>query len=114
MEEKISMCGLACHECGAYLATVADDDVKRAETALEWSAQFGAEIKLEEINCAGCLSTEEPLFKHCIVCQIRACGMDKELLNCGCCDEYPCDKLGMIHEYAPDAKERLDKIRGRA
>jgi len=114
VEEKISMCGLSCHECGAYQAAMADDDAKRAETAREWSVQFGADILPDEINCTGCLSTEDPLFKHCTVCQVRTCGMGKDLQNCGYCDEYPCDNLGMIHEHVPDAKERLDAIRSQA
>ncbi len=33
MDEMISNCGILCHECGAYLATKADDDGKRREVA---------------------------------------------------------------------------------
>jgi len=37
MKQMIAFCGLACHECGALLATQDDDDAKRAEVAQGWS-----------------------------------------------------------------------------
>lgn len=113
MEEIIALCGLACHECGALLATKNNDDEKRAEVAQLWAKLFKVEIKLEDINCDGCLSEGGRLFSYCKVCEIRRCGMEKGVANCAYCNEYPCKKLDFIFRAAPDSKKRLDEIRSR-
>ena len=49
MKEMIAVCGLDCHECGAFLATQDNDNQKRVEVAQEWSRLFKVEIKPEDI-----------------------------------------------------------------
>ena len=110
MKEMIAYCGLACHQCGAHLATIDDDDQKRAEVAQEWSKLFKTEIKPESIDCDGCQSDSGRLFSYCNVCEIRNCGKDKDVQNCGHCADYPCDKLDWIFKVEPEAKRRLDEI----
>ena len=111
MNEMIAICGLNCYECGAFLAAKENDDRKRYEVAQEWSRLFKVEIKPEDINCDGCQSDGGRLFNYCKVCEIRKCGKEKVLENCGYCDEYPCHKLNFIFSNAPGAKSRLDKIK---
>ena len=111
METMIAFCGLACHECGALLATENNDNEQRAEVAKLWSKLFKTKIQPDDINCDGCLSEGGRLFSHCNVCEIRDCGMDKEVLNCGYCNEYPCEKLDFVFKAAPDARIRLDEIK---
>jgi hypothetical protein len=106
----VAVCGLDCSKCGAFLATKENDDFKRAEVAQEWSKLFKVDIKPEDINCDGCLSEGERIFNYCKVCEIRKCGKEKGLKNCGHCGEYPCQKLDFIFNNAPDAKKRLDKM----
>ena len=53
MDKMISMCGLECHECGARIATLTNDDAKRAETAAEWARQFGATDTMNVRGIAG-------------------------------------------------------------
>jgi hypothetical protein len=113
MEEMVSFCGLLCNECGAFIATKNNDDKKRKEVAELWHKEFNVEIKLEEINCSGCLSDSEPLFKHCKVCEVRKCGKEKAIENCAHCDEYACEKLEKIFQMASETKKRLDKIRSK-
>lgn len=113
MEEMIAYCGLACHECGALLATKNDDDEKRVEVAQLWSEMFNTEIKPEDINCDGCLSVNGRRFSHCEVCEIRKCGMAQGVENCAHCKEYPCNKLDLIFAAVPDSKRRLDEIKDR-
>jgi hypothetical protein len=110
LEEIIAFCGLDCHECGAFLATQENDDQKRATVAQEWSRLFKVEIKLEDINCDGCLSEGGRVFNYRKVCEIRKCGKGKSLKNCGYCGKYPYQKLDFIFSNAPDAKNRLYKI----
>jgi len=111
MTQNIAFCGLDCGKCGAYLATKEDSDEKRAEVAKMWSKMFNAEIKSEQINCYGCHSVEGPRFNHCEVCEIRKCGLEKEVDNCALCSEYSCDKLEAFFKMAPDAKANLEKLR---
>jgi Protein of unknown function (DUF3795) len=110
MEEMIAYCGLACQECGAFLATRENDDQKREQVARQWSRMFKAEINPGDINCKGCLSREEPLFSHCKICEIRSCGLGRGVVHCGVCADYPCTKLDVIFKGVPAAKERLDEI----
>ena len=79
MKGMVAICGLACHECDAFLATKQNDDAKRAEVAQQWSKQYNANIKPEDIYCDGCLSKGGYLFGHCNVCEIRKCGMEKRI-----------------------------------
>jgi hypothetical protein len=110
LKELIAVCGLDCRECGAFLATQENDDQKRARVAQEWSKRFKIEVNPEDINCDGCLSAGGRLFNYCQVCEIRKCGKEKSLKNCGYCREYPCHKLNFIFSNSPDAKNQLDKI----
>ena len=111
MAEMIAFCGLACHECGAFLATKNDDDKKRAEVAQLWSKKFNTDIKPGDINCDGCLSDSGLVFNYCKVCKIRKCGREKDIANCAHCRDYACEKLEKFFEMVPDAKKQLDEIR---
>ena len=105
------MCGISCSGCGAYLAYQSNDDNLREKTAKEWSKEYNADIKPENINCNGCVSENGPYFSHCYECEIRECGLEKDVKNCAYCDEYACEQLEKFFEWAPTAKETLDKIR---
>jgi hypothetical protein len=107
----IAFCGIICTDCRAFIATLEDDDAKRRETAEVWSKTVGEEIRPEEINCDGCLSIEGRHINHCFVCEIRKCGMEKEVENCAHCIKYPCEKLARFLEQSPKAKKRLEEIR---
>ena len=111
MEQMIAYCGLTCRQCGAYEATMNDDNQKRVEVAKQWSRQYSTILKPEDIECEGCLSMSENLFKHCLVCDIRKCGLEKGVANCAHCDDYGCEKITRFFEMVPDAKKQLDEIR---
>lgn len=111
MSEMMSVCGLLCNECDAFIATKDDDDNKRAEVAQLWSQQYDADLKPEDINCDGCTSDSERLFAHCKGCEIRKCARPKAIENCAHCDEYACEKVEKIFQMVPEAKKRLDVIR---
>ena len=109
MENIIACCGVSCHECPAYLATIHDDDEAKAKIARQWS---NGEItfKAADITCSGCLSTEGSLFAHCKSCDVRKCVIEKNLSNCAFCDDYACEKLNRCFEGDPNAKLTLDAI----
>lgn len=107
----IAYCGLNCSNCIAYIATMENDDAKRATVAQQWSSAYNADIKPEDINCFGCKS-EGPKVYYCEnMCQIRLCCMEKQLENCACCPDYKCETLAGFISLAPEAGQTLEKLR---
>lgn len=111
MNAMIAYCGSACQECEAFVATRNNDDAKRAEIARVWSERYHAEIKAEDINCAGCKSTGTTRFNYCNICEIRKCAAERGAENCAGCGDYPCEMLNKFFEVAPDNKKMLDAMR---
>ena len=111
MENFIGICGLICNNCGAFIATLADDDDLRRETAENWSMMYNVEIRAVDINCDGCTSNGGVHFNYCSKCEIRACGLKHKVDSCAHCPEYICDKLANFIKIAPEARNTLDEIR---
>ncbi len=51
-------------------------------------------------------------MKFCETCQVRQCGMEKNVSNCAYCGDYPCDKLNEVWKMfeSGEAKKILDMI----
>lgn len=113
MSDMIAYCGINCATCGAYIATKNNDDGRRKKTAEQWSKMYNADISPEDINCVGCTSEIEPVFNHCHVCEMRKCALEKGIVNCAHCTDYPCDRLEAFFKVAPESKKNLDAIRER-
>ena len=110
MEKVIGMCGLICSDCPAYIATQNDDDEERKKTAQSWTSDE-YRLKPGDINCDGCITTGNRIMSFCFECDIRQCGVEREVENCAHCDEYPCGKLEKPFEKNPGMKATLDEIR---
>jgi hypothetical protein len=111
-EVLVSMCGINCLGCPAYIAKRADDLELRKKTSKEWSSpEF--QVTPEEISCDGCIEVDGELFKHCNVCEVRLCGLEKSLENCAHCDEYACEKLEELWNMfnMTEPRDLLDSIR---
>jgi len=110
--KKISLCGLDCSDCPCFLAYQNNNDELRVKTAKKWAKLYDQpDLKPEDMNCLGCLSLEEPVFRHCKVCEVRKCGLEKGVQNCGVCVEYKsCKLIANLHEMIPEAKEVCDKM----
>ena len=111
-EQLVAICGINCLGCPAYIAEKTDDNELREKTAKEWSSpEFS--VKADEISCDGCTELDGTLFKHCNVCEVRLCGLDKGVANCAHCDDYSCEKLeGLWNMFnLTEPKEILDGIR---
>lgn len=115
-QKLISICGLDCASCDAYIATRQNDDKLREETGRRWTKRYQQEgrdrppLSPNDINCDGCHS-QTHLFIHCHECGVRSCGLEKGIRNCGECTEYlTCLKIKNLHIYIPDAKPLADKI----
>ena len=112
MQEMIAYCGLVCTGCPAYIATQENSDTLRKQVVEKWSTDLYP-IKVEDINCDGCLSVGKRLIKFCNECEVRACGSEKEIENCAHCEDYACSKLEKLWSMISSAetKERLENIR---
>jgi hypothetical protein len=111
MAKMIAICGLDCHVCPAFIAHQTDDQALREKTALEWTAQYQADIKPEMVNCVGCVLREGIHIGHCFECEMRKCGMAKKVANCALCPEYPCALIAGFMANVPAAKANLEEIR---
>lgn len=110
MEKMIAYCGLICTECPAYIATQENDENKAKETAKLWSKQYKMDVSVDDVWCDGCLN-EGKKCSHCSMCEIRACGIEKGVKNCGWCDDYACEKLEGFFKLAPMGRGVLNKER---
>jgi hypothetical protein len=112
MDKIIAYCGLVCSDCPAYIATQADDRAALEQVAARWREEFNApDMTVESIICDGCLTDEGRKCSHCFECNIRACCMERGVLNCAYCDDYGCEKIEGFFGFVPDAKATLDAIR---
>jgi hypothetical protein len=110
MKPLIACCGLDCETCDARIATIADNNALREETAKKWRAMFDSpDITAASINCTGC-RTDGAKFCHCRECEIRACVMGKGFATCGDCGELDsCATVAMILQGVPDARANLGR-----
>jgi len=109
--KRLSMCGLDCAACPAFIAYKTNDQALRERTAAEWSKQFHSELKPADINCVGCLQTKGVQLAHCAQCEIRQCGLACKVKNCALCSEYPCERISKFLANVPPAKANLDEVR---
>jgi len=107
MEKMIAFCGLDCLKCNAYVASMTNDDALRAKTAKEWTVAFGFPFTAEMINCHGCHATDGVQIGHCAECEMRKCGLERKVANCGACADYPCKTVSDFHAMCPEAKANL-------
>ena len=109
MDQIIGYCGIVCTDCPAFIATKNNDDALRKEVAEKWTELLESDYQPEDINCEGCHSNVLNC-KYCLHCEIRKCGLTKNIQNCAYCGDYPCDKVTEFHKHVPEAKTLLDKI----
>jgi hypothetical protein len=109
----IAYCGIDCEKCEAFIATVNNDDELRAKVAKQWSKTYQTDFKPEQINCTGCTS-DGVKFSYCErLCKIRHCAAPRNIKTCADCDMYPCEDLGDVFRFAPDAKKLLDSLKSK-
>lgn len=111
MDKMIAYCGLVCTDCPAFIATQADDRTGLEKVAAQWREEFNApNITVESVICDGCVVGGRKC-SHCFECEMRACGLERGVLNCAHCDDYACEKLEGFLGFVPDARAVLDGIR---
>ncbi|MBD3278263.1 MAG: DUF3795 domain-containing protein [Candidatus Aegiribacteria sp.] len=109
MKSRLAFCGLKCHLCPIYRATISGYDYSREVIAHGWSDIYSRRVDPKEVDCRGCRSEEgEKSFSHCYHCSIRSCAMAKEVETCLECSEYPCVDLREFFELVPEAETNLE------
>ena len=112
MDRIIAYCGLICTDCPAYIATQADDHDALEQVAAQWREEYNApDITVESVICDGGLPGDGRHGSHCFECEVRACGIERGVVNCAHCADYACEKLERFFGFAPDARAVLDEVR---
>ncbi len=111
MEKRIACCGLNCATCDARVATLANDNELRTQTAEKWKIQHGAVgLTADMINCTGCRE-EGVKFAHCSQCEIRKCANEKGFKTCASCDRLDtCETVKSLHQFVPKALLNLKSL----
>lgn len=110
----IAYCGIVCTDCSAYVATQAADWAALERVAAEWQEEYNLpDITVESAICDGCLGRDGRRCYYCAGCEIRACGVERGVVNCAHCADYACEKLERFFGlgFDPHARARLDEIR---
>jgi len=107
--QELGFCGDDCNCCPRYIATQSGDADRLKELAAIWKTLGWQDtiVPPEEMVCHGCASVNWCIY------EIRECALQKEVDNCGKCENYPCEKVlkafKRTESYAEDCKERLSK-----
>ncbi len=110
----IAYCGLDCSKCEGYLAAQSGDAQAIAEVAEKWSRQFHADVKPEHVVCDGCKADGRQSFHCANTCEIRKCAVARGVGTCADCADFPCKPLEAVLNFAPEAKENLQRLVGQA
>lgn len=111
-DDMTAYCGLVCTECPAYQATIADDRELMESTAKMWSEAFGDTMDPDTLWCEGCQVLEGRKGMFCGMCKVRACAMERDRDNCATCPDYACETLEAFFKMAPEARTKLEELRG--
>lgn len=106
MREVLSRCGYRCDLCPAYepnLKTLAD----RQRISEGWLKYFGFRIAPEEVGCVGCLNQGKHAYENC---PVRPCVVQRGLQNCAHCDNFGCEKLQPIMEFAKQLGKQFENM----
>lgn len=92
MENLMSVCGVLCSGCGAYLAAAGGPDSQK-RVAEAWHRIYGLDESAATITCAGCLGPDAGVFHTCSRCTARRCCRSKGFKICAECPVDQCAYL---------------------
>ena len=92
MAPVMSACGVLCSGCAAYLGDV-KGAAHRQCTAAAWKRIYGFDEPAGNIFCAGCLASDDQVFRTCRTCKARLCCRAKGFGSCAECPVEHCPDL---------------------
>jgi len=100
MKEKMAVCGYRCDLCPVH-----KDNVKRIgkeEVKAGFIKYFNHELDFDVSDgCQGCPADGDEN------CTVKTCAREKEIANCGLCEEFPC---GRVQEKMDVVKKCFDDV----
>ncbi len=78
----------------------------------EWKEEYGApdDTTIEDVTCDGCTSDGRHAG-YCGECAVRACALERQVINCAYCADYGCEKLEGFLATTPEARATLEAVR---
>lgn len=93
VEPIYSRCGMRCDLCLLYRPNVARED-RRAEICAVFAKVWpGFQPDPSTVICDGCAANDENAVLFSPDCEARRCVLEKGLIHCGCCPQYPCERF---------------------
>lgn len=113
MDNKtLAYCGYDCKRCPVYLATQ-HNDIELLKQIVITPGISNIEQTVEKLGCYGCCD-KKTVNIMCSNCPIRICAKEKQIINCGYCNDFPCDKLNYISEKTMEYLKKInDEIKNR-
>ena len=93
---KTGFCGDVCELCPRYMATRSGDP-SQLDAVAELYRRLGLRdesVVSEELRCLGC--TDNPSCVH----GVRECALERKVVHCGACPEYPCARIEKAFELS--------------
>lgn len=90
---RIGICGLDCSACYRYQATQSGD-AEELERVKRFYVRIGLlqeAFPAANLACSGCGPAN-----RCAYPDVRSCAISRAVSNCGCCSDYPCDKIKVV------------------
>ena len=104
---ELTMCGYRCDLCKAFSQCIEKKD-ERDELSAAWKKYYALDIPAERIYCDGCKCKKPDAQRLDSECPVRTCVINKGVIHCGKCDEYPCDTFKLRKGLSFDeAKQKL-------
>ncbi|MGB3480002.1 MAG: DUF3795 domain-containing protein [bacterium] len=104
--EKLAYCGNDCNFCPRYIGTE-NNNTDELESSAEIWYKVGWRDRIltpDEMKCSGCSSAKECRYR------IKECCAEKNIDNCGYCEEYACKKLKNTFKKTKEYKEKSKPI----
>lgn len=92
-----SYCGVNCHKCPVYEATIHESLSLKQKVAKEWGLLYKRNFEPNDMICNGCKSDQQ--FGLCQKCDIKVCNSVKGNDHCKVCMEYPCERIQKFESY---------------
>lgn len=103
---KLTYCGNDCNLCPRFMGTK-DNNTDELKRAAEMWLKVGWRERVlspDEMKCYGCSSAEWCRY------EIEECCEEKNIDNCGYCNNYPCNKINEVFKESKEYEERSKTV----